>query len=186
VVAFGFILGEVVRRVSGRSIKRFVAEEFFEPLGMDAYLALPATELDRTVALRRQAVNLLMPAYVNRPAVRRAVVPAASLHTTARSLAAFCRMLLDGGVTPWGRRLLARSSIEAALAVSRDGEVDRVTHRPARYGHGFQLGACQAKSVRWAPGRRSAPSATTAPAFARSGLNPKTAWSSSTCLTRPS
>ena len=38
---FGWILGEVVRRVTGRSLGRFVADEVAAPLGLDLWVGLP-------------------------------------------------------------------------------------------------------------------------------------------------
>jgi CubicO group peptidase (beta-lactamase class C family) len=40
-VTFGHLVGEVVRRVSGRPLAAFLAEELFAPLGANAVLALP-------------------------------------------------------------------------------------------------------------------------------------------------
>ncbi|MDR0594001.1 MAG: beta-lactamase family protein [Bifidobacteriaceae bacterium] len=169
VVTFGFILGEVVRRVSGRPISQFVADEFFEPLGMDAYLALPAAELGRVVPIRGKGGNLASPLYLNRAAARRALAPAASLHTTARSLVAFYQMLLDGGVTKAGQRLLAPETIAEALKVSNDGEIDRTLHQRQRYGQGFQLGGLP--GVVRGLGTISPPSA-----FGHNGSGVATAW----------
>jgi CubicO group peptidase (beta-lactamase class C family) len=140
VVSFGFILGEVVRRVSGQPISSFVAREFFEPLKMDAYFALPAQEYVRTVPVRGHGANWASPLYLNHAGRRSALVPAASLNTTAASLARFYQMLLNGGRTPTGRRILSVDSISAALAVTTDGEIDRTLNQRQRYGAGFQLG----------------------------------------------
>ncbi|MDR2381437.1 MAG: beta-lactamase family protein [Bifidobacteriaceae bacterium] len=140
VVSFGFILGELIQRVSGRPVEQFVAEELFEPLAMDAFLRLPAAEFGRAVPVRSRGGNVVSPLFVNHPAFRGAVAPAASMHTTARSLAAFYQMLLRGGVAPDGRRLFEPSTVEAALTVSAGGPVDRTLHQRQRYGQGFQLG----------------------------------------------
>ncbi|MDR0591971.1 MAG: beta-lactamase family protein [Bifidobacteriaceae bacterium] len=140
VLTFGFILGELVRRVSGELIDRFAGREFFAPLGMDAHLRLPAGEVRRVVPVRGKGGNLASPVFLNRPAMRRALVPAASLHTTARSLASFYQMLLADGLTASGRRLLRPATVASALAVSSDGAVDRTLRQRQRYGQGFQLG----------------------------------------------
>ncbi|MFB6890714.1 serine hydrolase domain-containing protein [Kitasatospora sp. NPDC056327] len=39
---FGWLVGEVVRRVSGRSVGRYFAEEIARPLGLDLWIGLPA------------------------------------------------------------------------------------------------------------------------------------------------
>ncbi|GAA5051655.1 CubicO group peptidase (beta-lactamase class C family) [Thermocatellispora tengchongensis] len=44
---YGWLVGEVVRRVSGRSIGAFLAEEIAEPLGLDLWIGLPEAERHR-------------------------------------------------------------------------------------------------------------------------------------------
>jgi CubicO group peptidase (beta-lactamase class C family) len=51
-VTFGYLVGEIVRRVSGATITDFVQEEIAQPLGLDGcYIGLPATELGRLAEL---------------------------------------------------------------------------------------------------------------------------------------
>ncbi|MFC4500452.1 MULTISPECIES: serine hydrolase domain-containing protein [Streptomyces] len=44
---WGWLVGEVIRRVSGRSPGRFFADEIAAPLGLDFFIGLPADERDR-------------------------------------------------------------------------------------------------------------------------------------------
>ncbi|WP_382465446.1 serine hydrolase domain-containing protein [Streptomyces noursei] len=44
---WGWLVGEVIRRVSGRTPGRFFAEEIAAPLGLDFFIGLPASERDR-------------------------------------------------------------------------------------------------------------------------------------------
>ncbi|WP_160148932.1 serine hydrolase domain-containing protein [Amycolatopsis alkalitolerans] len=132
-LTFGFILGEVVRRVTGRAFRDVLSTELLAPLGVrDTYLGLPGE-------LWSRAVPLLAPgpvaATLNRPAARAAVVPAAGVSTTARDLAAFYRVLLRGG-----DGIISASSIEQARVPSSDGELDRYVKLPIRWSQGFQLG----------------------------------------------
>ncbi|MGV0835133.1 serine hydrolase domain-containing protein [Mycolicibacterium thermoresistibile] len=46
-VTFGFILGEIVRRVTGRSLGQFLRTEIAEPLGADVHIGLPTAEHHR-------------------------------------------------------------------------------------------------------------------------------------------
>jgi len=46
-VAFGFVLGEVVRRVTGRTIGQYLRTEIAEPMGIDVHIGLPAAEHHR-------------------------------------------------------------------------------------------------------------------------------------------
>jgi CubicO group peptidase (beta-lactamase class C family) len=48
-VTFGWLVGEVIRRVSGRSVGRFLADEIAGPLGLDLWIGLPAEEEHRVV-----------------------------------------------------------------------------------------------------------------------------------------
>ncbi|MGW5970340.1 serine hydrolase domain-containing protein [Streptomyces sp. NPDC055186] len=57
---WGWLVGEVIRRVSGRSPGRFVAQEISEPLGLDFFIGLPPSERSRVsrMVYRRPAVDL--------------------------------------------------------------------------------------------------------------------------------
>jgi len=44
---FGWLVGEVIRRVSGRSVGAFFAEEIAAPAGLDFFIGLPAAERGR-------------------------------------------------------------------------------------------------------------------------------------------
>ena len=46
-VSFGFILGEVVRRLTGRTIGQYLRTEVAEPLGIDVHIGLPPEEHHR-------------------------------------------------------------------------------------------------------------------------------------------
>ena len=76
----------------------------------------------------------------NRRTVRQAVIPAAGISTTARDLALFYQMLLDGGRLD-GVRIMSPDTVAEATRVSSAGEIDRTRGWPVRYAHGFQLGS---------------------------------------------
>jgi CubicO group peptidase (beta-lactamase class C family) len=40
-ITYGFLLGEVIRRISGRSVGAFLADEISRPLGLDLWIGLP-------------------------------------------------------------------------------------------------------------------------------------------------
>ncbi|WP_163509394.1 serine hydrolase domain-containing protein [Fodinicola acaciae] len=46
-ITYGFLVGEVIRRVSGRSVGRLFAEEIGGPLGLDLWIGLPADKESR-------------------------------------------------------------------------------------------------------------------------------------------
>lgn len=138
VLSYGFVLGELVRRVTGEPVAEVLRRELLEPLALrDTYLGLPAATLDRAVRLvgRGGAGEAGFAMLFNRRRVREAVIPAATVSTTGRDLATLYQALLDrsGPVT--------EPIVRAATEVSADNEMDRVIRAPMRWGHGFQLGA---------------------------------------------
>jgi CubicO group peptidase (beta-lactamase class C family) len=140
IISFGFILGELVRRVDGRPIDRFVHEEIFAPLGLEhSFLALPRGYPGRSIPLHGHTpVDRFTAFGLNRKGARRAVAPAASLQTTARDLGAFYRACLRGGVAADGSQAIPEPVIAAARA--------RTYPEVARFGTGFQLGGMGAKN----------------------------------------
>jgi CubicO group peptidase (beta-lactamase class C family) len=135
-LSFGFTLGELVRRVDGRTIDRFLDDEIVRPLGLgDTHLALAKEAWERHVPLvAGHPVEHVRAALFNRRAVREAVIPAAGIQTTARDLARFYRALLTGG------GVVPPEAIAAAREISADGELDHVIGHTMRWGTGFQLG----------------------------------------------
>jgi CubicO group peptidase (beta-lactamase class C family) len=136
-LSFGFTLGELVRRVDGRKIERFLDDEIVRPLGLeDTHLGLSADAWERHVPLvAGHPVEHIRETAFNRRAVREAVIPAAGIQTTARDLARFYRVLLTGG-----GGVIPPAVIAGAREVSADGELDRVIGHTMRWGTGFQLG----------------------------------------------
>jgi CubicO group peptidase (beta-lactamase class C family) len=76
-ISYGFILGELVRRVSGAGVADFLAAEFLGPLGLtDIHLGLPADLWSRRVPIRgRGPAARISQVYVNRRATRQAGHP---------------------------------------------------------------------------------------------------------------
>lgn len=50
-LTYGWLVGEIVKRVDGRPIGQFVAEELADPLGLDLWIGLPDEQHDRVVPL---------------------------------------------------------------------------------------------------------------------------------------
>ncbi len=63
-VTFGWLVGEVIRRVSGRSPGRFLAEEVSGPLGLDLWVGLPEAEESRVSKLIPAPVVAPDPSYL--------------------------------------------------------------------------------------------------------------------------
>jgi CubicO group peptidase (beta-lactamase class C family) len=99
-----FILGEIVGRVDGRRIDRFVREEIFEPLGMiDTWMSMPpevqARYAGRLARMWKTDVSPPRDAGLDTPERLAAPSPGSSCRGPARDLARFYRMLLAGGET---------------------------------------------------------------------------------------
>lgn len=56
-LTYGWITGEIVRRIAGRSVGAFFADEIARPLGLDAYIGTPATEVDRVATTVQQDLS---------------------------------------------------------------------------------------------------------------------------------
>ena len=149
ILSYGFLLGELVQRVTGRPLREVLRARLLEPLGLrDTYLGTPPAIWDRHVRLRGGGgVRRLV---FNGRAVREAVIPAATVSSTARDLARFYQALLDGDPPILGPGALAQ-----ARTPSSDGEVDRVQGRPIRWAQGFHLGGAGSRSMGLRSGRRT-------------------------------
>ncbi len=124
----GFILlAEVVRRVSGEPIDRFVHRRFYGPMGMQSTTFRPPDSWRRRIA-PTEAVNGRGPlrgvVHDGNARLLGGVAGHAGLFSTADDLARFCRMLLAGGVFA-GRRYLKESTVEAMFAPHLIGETTR-------------------------------------------------------------
>jgi CubicO group peptidase (beta-lactamase class C family) len=151
-LTFGWILGELVRRVDGRMPREFMRDEIFEPLGIadEISLGLPEDQLECRVPVhamsertrhdavgRERATSKVARAY-NSTVVARAQIPAANGYGTARALARFYDGLL-GSVEGRGPRLLRPDTVIEAASAHVDVQRDRSQDVPKRYGLGFYL-----------------------------------------------
>ncbi|MFD7965177.1 serine hydrolase domain-containing protein [Streptomyces zaomyceticus] len=139
-MTYGFLVGEVIRRVTGRMPGAFLRDEITGPLGIDFTIGLPEKEADRAAELvhprtspdgeRAAAFSQLTPAAqaalanppvgaveANSPEWRAAEVPAANGHGTARAVAQ-----LYGVFAGRGRSGEHRVLSEAAVERAREGQ----------------------------------------------------------------
>jgi CubicO group peptidase (beta-lactamase class C family) len=173
-LTYGFTLGELLRRVTGREVREFVTTELLAPASLrDSFLGLPERQWHRHVPVRVQRRGgSLVQAVVNSRRIRGAVIPSAGLSTTARDLARFYAMLLRGGEID-GTRVLRPETIAVARTASNDaGDVDRHLGTPIRWAQGFQLGGPRPGSSRVPPTGRLAGPLT----FGHNGSNCCIAW----------
>ena len=161
---FGWLVGEVIRRVDGRSVGTFIREEIAEPLGVefllgfgpeednrvsDLHLAqVPAEELPSLAAaalleptsLAARAFNIA-PRGPNKGrnsrAYRGSEQPGSNGHTNARALATIYGALGSGGA--WqGQRLLTEEAIRLAGTPQLEGR-DIILQTPVRRTLGFMM-----------------------------------------------
>lgn len=139
-VNYGFILGEVIRRVSGLTVADYLQRHFLTPLGMQhTSLALPASWDAHCAGIDTGHASQALAGFIfNRPAVRHAVIPAATLHATARDLAVFYQMFVNQGCYA-GQQLLAPETVQRATSLQSEG-YDANLIRPMRWALGFHLG----------------------------------------------
>ncbi|MGW5668467.1 serine hydrolase domain-containing protein [Micromonospora sp. NPDC003776] len=165
---YGHLAGELVRRVDGRPVGRFLAEEIAGPWRLDLAFGLAAADQrrcadlsyadrawpDRTRgepgSLRARALDNPAGgrdvAVVNSPLWRGAEIPAVNLHATAPALARLYAGLVAGGTLD-GVRLFSPELVVEATRVQYDGP-DLVLDRQAYW----TLGMGWEPDVSWGMG----------------------------------
>lgn len=159
---FGYLVGELVRRVDGRTLGTLLREEICGPLGADVHIGLPASEDARVAEFlwprdpppQKEADGLseaeLMEyngyfnpsglsgwGVVNTRAWRGAEIPSTNGQGTARGVARVYAALAAGGVID-GVEVVDPEALAAATAEEVYGH-DLILKRPTRFGLGFQL-----------------------------------------------
>ncbi len=154
-VTYGWLVGEVIRRITGRTCGEFVRDEIAGPLGVDFFIGLPESEDGRTAdmippeggnpieppdpdSLAAKALGFVNPrvaSTVNSREWRAAELPAANGHGNGRALARIYAAMARGGELD-GVRLLSPDGVAAAAAhaVSDD---DLVLGFPVKRALGF-------------------------------------------------
>ena len=163
-MTFGWLVGEVVRRITGRSLGAWFRDEIAGPLAADFWIGTPPGLDARTAdlipapmprpgedggmlaAILAQAKPFALKAFLN-PLVppnafngrpwRAAEIPAANGHGSARALARVYGAVSRGTLD--GVTVLSRDAIDTARTIQREGP-DLVIPLPTRYGSGFQVG----------------------------------------------
>lgn len=139
-VTWGFIFGEVVRRVSGLRFEVFFDQHFAQPLGMtNSWFRIPGRALRRSprIFCGHPDQARLVRVFDARP-IRRSVIPAASLNSTAREMAVFYQMLVNGGEYG-GKRYLKPETVAQAVSFGYSGW-DEINKRDTLWAYGFHLG----------------------------------------------
>jgi CubicO group peptidase (beta-lactamase class C family) len=180
-LTFGYLVGEIVRRVTGRSLGEFFAEEVAQPLGADFHIGLPAEHDDRLAPLLpppslsdeyaasappgpdgepREHTGLAVRVRdVNSVAWRRAQIPAVNGFGNARSVALVQSVLANQGAVS-GLRLLSPEGCAPAWQEVFRGK-DRMLGTPmvwtvgfGKFGDAFGWGGWGGSLVASDPGAR--------------------------------
>jgi len=161
-VSYGWLVGEVIRRVSGKTVGQLWQDEVAQPLDLDAWIGLPASELDRVspfpdlLNLQDAEVQALIDMFLgpempigqalfgpggafradnimNRPDFLQAELPAANGVSNAHSLAKAYAACI-GEID--GVRLLTDNQVEEARRPRTEGN-DRILIFESKIGLGF-------------------------------------------------
>jgi CubicO group peptidase (beta-lactamase class C family) len=153
----GHLVGELIRRITGRTFKQFVAEEIAGPVGADFQVGCAEKDWDRVapvvppppLEVDYSALDPASPMVrtftgpvasaraANSPEWRRADMGALNGHSNARGVLQIMRAVTLGGQTG-GVRLLSPPTIDLIFQEQADG-VDLVLGVPFRFGIGFGL-----------------------------------------------
>jgi CubicO group peptidase (beta-lactamase class C family) len=158
-ITFGWLVGEVVRRASGKSLGTYFRQELAEPLGLDFWIGLPESVEPRVARLIPPPLaspddpfgralldreSLTRRAFLNPPtlfttkgpefarAIRAAEIPAANGMATARALAGLYAPL----ASPAPGGMFDRAAVTAMSTVESEGP-DRILVYPTRFSSGF-------------------------------------------------
>jgi len=164
-LTFGWLVGEVIRRIAGKSLGAYFRDEIAGPLALDLHIGLAEEHDARTAEIVQAAAprpeevarlaqlmadprsmalkaianppGLFEPGVANTRAWRAAEIPAANGHGNARSLARLYGALARGGELD-GVRVLGADTIDRAIVEQSSGP-DAVLGQNYRYGLGFML-----------------------------------------------
>ncbi|MES2894889.1 MAG: serine hydrolase domain-containing protein [Pseudomonadota bacterium] len=166
-ITFGYLAGEIFRRVDGRSMGTALRQDLAEPFGLDVWIGLPDSEHDRAADLQRPSglpnfgeVNdatraafltpWSSPAGRGQAEWRRIEIPSANGHATAPALARLMGALANDG---WldGEVILSPALISEAARERIRGQ-DLVLPFEMSWGAGFMRNA---PVKAWGPGEET-------------------------------
>ena len=163
-VVWGYFPGELIRRITGKTLGTYFKEKVADPLKADFFIGLPDAEMHRVgniigpnrarVAWTRMESPEQMPALypiallnpnirpfkdASSPAWRKAEIAAANGQANARGIAKIYGMLANGGEID-GIRIISQKAIdEAVIEEVDDSQPNLVTGRTMRFARGFGL-----------------------------------------------
>lgn len=157
-ISIGNIMGEIIKRISGKSVGNFFREEIAEPLNIDFHIGLDDKHHDRVAEIHQPIAedpstlfdmeegSIMHRVMTNgimtspdalTPEWRRAEVPAAGGHGNGRSIAESMALIANGGSYK-DKQLFSEEIAQHALKEQIQG-TDLVLGEPLRWGIGFAL-----------------------------------------------
>lgn len=156
-VAQGYLIEELVRRVTGKSLGQFLHEELIDPVGADTYLPVPEKHwsrigemippelkklppgIDRQSIMVRAMKGSPLPAETsNTPDFRKVGIGSYGGFANAAGLNRLLSIVTHGGCSVDGRRFLSQGIIDKIFEEQTNG-TDLVLGVPIRMGMGFGL-----------------------------------------------
>ena len=159
---YGFLVGEVLRRTTGKTVGQLITEMIATPLNAEIYLGTPAdlhsriadyewpsdpfpeeepAGLDEEQLLQFNTYSnpsgLSGAGVVNTAPWRIAEMPSTNVHASARAISTLYTSLAHGGSHD-NVTLLPSAVLDIASSEVSMGD-DRILHRVSRFAHGFQL-----------------------------------------------
>ena len=138
---FGWVVGELVRRIDGRPIDQFIKEEITGPLQVQEFhLGIDPSMEERVAKLHamEDCDRTSQVTIYNRPEVHTAILPAGGGIATARGLARFYAMMAGGGTLD-GVTTMKRETVEEVTKPQAEG-LDHSLDRQVMRSLGLSLG----------------------------------------------
>ena len=157
-ISVGNLMGEIIKRISGKTVGNFFKDEIADPLDIDFHIGLEDKhhsrvaeihqavesnpedifELEEGSVMQKVMTNGIITAPdANTPEWRRAEIPAAGGHGNGRSIAESMALMANGGAYK-GKQIFSEDLIQFALEEQVRGN-DLVLVEPLRWGIGFGL-----------------------------------------------
>ncbi len=175
---FGFLLDELVRRITGKTLSDYWQENFAQPLGLDFWIGLPERENARVATVyaakggrppepKQFYTDLVTPgtlarktftspyglhviSKMNDPAIRAQSIVSFGGIGSASSLAKFYSMLANGGTLD-DKKFFSEKTIAWMTTTLTDG-IDRVFQIPTAFSAGFMKDSRHAARKMFGPG----------------------------------
>jgi len=153
----GYVLGELVHRITGQNLREFMTEHVRIPMDMQYFnygapggryaevatnyvtgmrLTFPVKQFVKRIIGMDLTTAVLAS---NQPSFYEHIIPASNMVATAEEASRFFQCLLDDGEYQ-GKRIFQPVTVERAIQESNDTKLDKMLLIPMRYSAGMMLG----------------------------------------------